>query len=861
MSKLNLEMSLKWLNMNSMPRKTVFELQKDLQDKVFTPFQQIFNTLESTGLITQAGKKILDNMVDCFITDDTEYKFKQKWEELDLYANAREFVISNQLQPGVVHNEQQMENDPITGILMPIKFQLRKYLESPNVFKAVLHHLTPSGDGYIRTVVDGSIWKMRAAKMGSNIIIPLNLFFDDFNTTDTVSAHASSTSICGIYYYIPCLPGYVLSKLINILVAGYVLSEDRKFYGNEDLFTNLIEILIDLETEGLEITYEGQQIRVYFMLAFITGDNLGLSGILDLTESVRAHYYCRRCKRNREQREEDVVEYGDSLRTIQNYEYDLMLQDVSKTGIKNNSIFNKIPSFHIVYNVYFDLMHDLWEGVCVYGLGHCLNYFINVKKYLRLDELNRRKNMFVFGNLNSSNMPNDIKDINLSKSKIKMTASEVKTFVKFLPLIIGDKIPTNDNVWLSYPTLKNPLSITELHPAQKQFPCAVESHPTTTRALMPSGVHTVLRTPLKQTWIVVVLKLSQPLQDPPLVDSTDSNVQTTAARRQQQPSTQLKHSQSDQHQRKLTSRSTYRRPFTSRPPVRGWKADSCTRYSHKPGKAAHTDSRARHSYQRSGRPTAAVLYSHRWKDSHSTPLAAAHTATASSMTPTTALVTVTSIIQQRNAVRRQFQRTGCLLKKQELSLLNNQIKNRMHEIRNKQFSQDIRRLDDHSRPFWKVAKILKKRPQAVPPLKDEVDGLLVSPLEKANAIASKLVEAHNLGASMPSPHEEAVRRTINQLDDNDEAPFDGQVTEDEVRSAIKRTKNMKAPGNDGIFNLVLKKLSSKSNRFLAAIFTRISGLHRSAEIKLVSDRFEEAIGSFIAKAELSEHPLIRALVT
>lgn len=117
MSKLNLEMSLKWLNMNSMPRKTVFELQKDLQDKVFTPFQQIFNTLESTGLITQAGKKILDNMVDCFITDDTEYKFKQKLEELDLYANAREFVISNQLQPGVVHNEQQMENDPITGTL------------------------------------------------------------------------------------------------------------------------------------------------------------------------------------------------------------------------------------------------------------------------------------------------------------------------------------------------------------------------------------------------------------------------------------------------------------------------------------------------------------------------------------------------------------------------------------------------------------------------------------------------------------------------------------------------------------------------------------------------------------------------
>lgn len=179
------------------------------------------------------------------------------------------------------------------------------------------------------------------------------------------------------------------------------------------------------------------------------------------------------------------------------------------------------------------------------------------------------------------------------------------------------------------------------------------------------------------------------------------------------------------------------------------------------------------------------------------------------------------LIQQRNTVRRQFQRTGCLLKKQQVSLLNSLIGDRMMSIRNQQFSNSIEQLNDNSRPFWKVAKILKKRPTAVPPLKDDTGGILVSPLEKANAIASKLVEAHNLGAGMVSPHEDAVQRTINQLDEQvDDAPFVGQVTEDEVRAAVKRGKNMKAPGNDAIFNLVLKKLSGKAFRFLAAIFTR-----------------------------------------
>lgn len=178
------------------------------------------------------------------------------------------------------------------------------------------------------------------------------------------------------------------------------------------------------------------------------------------------------------------------------------------------------------------------------------------------------------------------------------------------------------------------------------------------------------------------------------------------------------------------------------------------------------------------------------------------------------------LIQQRNTIRRQFQRTGCLLKKQEVSILNNLIDERMTVIKNQNFANSISQLADHSKPFWKVAKILKKRPQSVPPLKSNNGIILVTPSEKANAIADKLVEAHNIGASMVSPHETTVQRTISQLNEQAHGdPFPGQVSEDEVRAAVKRGKNMKAPGNDNIFNLILKKLSSKAYRFLVAIFT------------------------------------------
>lgn len=43
-------------------------------------------------------------------------------------------------------------------------------------------------------------------------------------------------------------------------------------------------------------------------------------------------------------------------------------------------------------------------------------------------------------------------------------------------------------------------------------------------------------------------------------------------------------------------------------------------------------------------------------------------------------------------------------------------------------------------------------------------------------------------------------KTINQLEGNDDTPLDGQITEDVLRSMIKRTKNVKDPDKEEIFN-------------------------------------------------------------
>lgn len=67
------------------------------------------------------------------------------------------------------------------------------------------------------------------------------------------------------------------------------------------------------------------------------------------------------------------------LRNKLNYSEDLLLSDYKKTGVCEDSLFNKLI-FHVTDNVVADIMHDLFEGVVKYGLSHSLYYFINVKK-------------------------------------------------------------------------------------------------------------------------------------------------------------------------------------------------------------------------------------------------------------------------------------------------------------------------------------------------------------------------------------------------------------------------------------------------------------------------------------------------
>ncbi|XP_036342990.1 uncharacterized protein LOC118752243 [Rhagoletis pomonella] len=107
---------------------------------------------------------------------------------------------------------------------------------------------------------------------------------------------------------------------------------------------------------------------------------------------------------------------------------------------------NSLQSFHFVENISFDIMHDLFEGVCSYDICQVLLSLIK-EKVLTLETINSKKRLFPYGEMELSNMSANITIGCLQKNKLKMTASEMICFATYLPLMIGDLIPPGNRFW------------------------------------------------------------------------------------------------------------------------------------------------------------------------------------------------------------------------------------------------------------------------------------------------------------------------------------------------------------------------------------------------------------------------------
>lgn len=336
----------------------------------------------------------------------------------------------------------EFEEKDSHGIIMPVKKQIKRFLELPNVFERIINNQSQvEQNGNYRNIIDGSLWKKIVESFQGKYVIPLFLYNDDFQPDSSVSPHSSSGKLGAYYYSFPTLPDYLATNLKNIFIA--ILVKVKEVDVNDvvsqefdpALFA-LFEIFADLEKHGINLKINGKMETVYVVLPQFLGDNLAVNGSLGFPKGFTAIYICRICLMPKDIREKATGEILELLRNKDNYEDCLKgKRRDERKGVKYNCVLNYLEHFKVYENFSVDIMHDGHLGVFKMDIHLILLYYIVKKETFSLDVFNAVKKKFAYGNKQKGNKTADITEPHLNNG-LQMNAKEVWTLVEFLPLML-----------------------------------------------------------------------------------------------------------------------------------------------------------------------------------------------------------------------------------------------------------------------------------------------------------------------------------------------------------------------------------------------------------------------------------------
>eukprot|EP00102_Acyrthosiphon_pisum_P013497 XP_008183097.1 PREDICTED: uncharacterized protein LOC103309442 [Acyrthosiphon pisum] len=400
---------------NNFSRVDIVNIQVGIVEKILTPIVSMLKKVVGDEIkepiLLSKFHRVASVIENTFLYCSTEYRLLDWLINNEFLSKINQFTINNEICP-VQHIGETIFDEKNTT------------------------------DNFVQ----GTLWKQKVSQYSNDkIIIPFFLYMDEFEINNPLGSHSTFQSVSAVYYSFPLAENS--SKLTNIFLAALVKHVDLSSFGNDKCLESLVNEINILESEGVSISTEDGYFHVHFVLGIILGDNLGLNSLLEFSKSFSANFFCRFCKAHKTvtklMHEEDL----SAMRNVHNYSVDVASSNFIETGIYKESLLNRVTHFHVTQNFCIDIMHDLYEGICHYDICHILTHFIDTTKLFSLETLNNRKMNFNYGPIEVGNISPPIKIVHLKKRHLKMSAREVMTFVHFLPLMIGDLIPENDEFW------------------------------------------------------------------------------------------------------------------------------------------------------------------------------------------------------------------------------------------------------------------------------------------------------------------------------------------------------------------------------------------------------------------------------
>ncbi|XP_026676119.1 uncharacterized protein LOC113465644 [Diaphorina citri] len=424
-------------------------LPNNVTDVVFKGIQEIFSVFLNQHL----SPHVLVHCSHELGKLSSFYKRLKYFEDLGTLVSPEPYIVGRRMDYVKRNGRNCYRAIDCVAQKIPLRLMLKKFFSIPNLLMQTLGRMNSlmrlDESKPIEHFVQGTLWKQKMTIHGEKIVIPLFLQVDDFETQNALGSHSGIHKLGAAYISLPTLPTNYVSQLNCIFLALLYHSQDRVEFGNEIIFKPLIEQFNDLIRNGIHFDLPDFQGTVYFELAVLLGDNLGIHSITGFCESFSGKFPCRMCRMDKSQVQKELFEKESLLRNLAGYEKDLLLNDPTLTGIKEKCIWLKVDDFDFFNQIGYDVMHDLSEGCSKYVMCSLIVALIDRCKYFTISILNDKISSFEYGP-DKADKPVTLSILNLRKGNLRLTASEMCTFCKYFGVMVGPFVPQDDRFWSIY---------------------------------------------------------------------------------------------------------------------------------------------------------------------------------------------------------------------------------------------------------------------------------------------------------------------------------------------------------------------------------------------------------------------------
>ena len=318
-------------------------------------------------------------------------------------------------------------------------------------YQAEILNPHPTSSSLLMDFCDGSLFKNHPLFSSNRHAFEIVAYYDDLEVVNPLGSYTKKHKLGCLYFFLGNIRPQFRSTLNCIHLVAVGRTEDIQHYGTNAFLTPFVEDIKRLYLDGLPISIGNCEYVLHGGLIAFLADTLaahavgGFKGSMSFSLRV-----CRTCMVTPEQIQEYVTESSCTLRTLDNYfEHCSLLEGPLKShfsttyGVNFLSVLEEVPGFSVINGLPHDIMHDLYEGIVPFELKLLLRYY----KYITIAEVNSRIVHYGF----DCNAPRLLDPaIIRGNDKIRQSASQMMTLSQHLPLIIGDRIPTDDPHWKSY---------------------------------------------------------------------------------------------------------------------------------------------------------------------------------------------------------------------------------------------------------------------------------------------------------------------------------------------------------------------------------------------------------------------------